>query len=120
VAAEVVVDAETISQLKDIYGRENLRRGEPMMDLKELPRARRQTRRHGRAGSAGTLRELGEAYLGTLDSARELSVKIEQQVVAAQAGGSSLEEVSDASGLSVSQIEYILASVDFQRRLAAN
>jgi hypothetical protein len=91
-----------------------------MMVLKELPNARRQTHRHRRVGSGGTLRELGEAYLGTLASARELSVKIEQQVVAAKAAGSSLGEVSDDSGLSVSQIEYILASVDFQRRLATN
>jgi hypothetical protein len=90
------------------------------MDLKELPSARRQTRRHGRAGSGGTLRELGEAYLGTLDAARELCGRIEQQVAAAKAAGTSLGDVSDASGLSVSQIEYILAAVDFHRRLQLN
>jgi ribosomal protein L13E len=91
-----------------------------MMDLQELPSTRRQTRRHGRVGSGGTLRELGEAYLGMLASARELSSKIEHQVVAAKAAGYSLGEVSDASGLTVSQIEYVLASVDFQRRSATN
>jgi hypothetical protein len=107
-------------QLIDIFAREKLWRGEPMMDSIKLPNTRRQTRCHGQVESGGTLRELSEAYLCTLDIARELSVKIEQQVVAAEAAGSSLGEVSDASGLSVSQIEYILASVDFHRRFAAN
>jgi hypothetical protein len=107
-------------QLIDISPGKNLWRGEPVIDSKELPKTRRQTRCHSRVESGGTLRELSEAYLCTLDSARELSVKIEQQVVAAKAAGSSLGEVSDASGLSVSQIEYILASVDFHRRFATN
>jgi hypothetical protein len=86
------------------------------MNLKELPSTGRQTRHHVRGRTGGSLRELSEAYLGTLDAARELSGGIERQVVAAKAAGRSLGDVSDEAGLSVSQIEYILASVDFHRR----
>ncbi|MCV7225912.1 hypothetical protein [Mycolicibacterium komossense] len=87
-----------------------------MANVMHLPGVRRQTPKPGRTGSAERLRELGDVYLGSLARARELSADMEREIVIARDSGRSLEEVSKASGLSVAQIEYVLASVDFQRR----
>ena len=87
-----------------------------MANVMHLPSARRQTPKPTRIGSAERLRELGDVYLGSLARARELSAEMERDIVVARDSGQSLAEVSKASGLSISQIEYVLASVDFQRR----
>jgi UDP-glucose 4-epimerase len=63
------------------------------------------------------LHDLGDAYLAALDAAKHVSAEIEHLVEVGSAAGYSLSELSDASGLSVSQIEYILVSVDVQNRL---
>ncbi len=63
------------------------------------------------------LRELGGIYLTALNTARDVSADIAQEVAVANTGGSSLVEISAASGLSVPQIEYILVAVNVQRQL---
>jgi hypothetical protein len=88
-----------------------------MTDLMHLLSARPQSLRRAEPRTRNRLRELSTRYVDTLAAARELSAEIEQEVVAAQAAGRSLPEISEASGLSVAQIEYVLVSVDFQRRL---
>ena len=66
----------------------------------------------------GRLRELGDTYSAALESARNVSFEIEHQIEAAMAAGHSMTRVAEASGLSVSQLEYILVSVGVQNRLA--
>ncbi|MCV7225364.1 hypothetical protein [Mycolicibacterium komossense] len=63
------------------------------------------------------LRSLGQMYLTSLTTARELSVEIEHEVKTAKAAGRSLAEISKAAGLSTAQIEYILMSVQVQQSL---
>jgi hypothetical protein len=63
------------------------------------------------------LHDLGDAYLAALDAAKNVSEEIEHLVEVGSAAGHSLNELSEASGLSLSQIEYILVSVDVQHRL---
>ncbi|CAN5503906.1 hypothetical protein BH09ACT8_BH09ACT8_16160 [soil metagenome] len=88
-----------------------------MANVMKLPSARRQTSRS--TGSAERLRELGDVYLGSLARAREVGTAMEREIVAARDSGRSLAEVAEAAGLSISQIEYVLASVDLQRRAPA-
>jgi hypothetical protein len=88
-----------------------------MTNLVRLPSTRRQIPVEGRIGSAERLREMGDIYLGSLARARELSAEMEREIVVARAAGQSLAQISKSSGLSVSQLEYVLASVDFQRRV---
>jgi hypothetical protein len=87
-----------------------------MADVMHLPSAKRQTPKLSRVRSAERLRELGDVYLGSLARAREISAEMEREIVVARDSGQSLVEISKAAGLSVSQLEYVLASVDFQRR----
>jgi hypothetical protein len=75
-------------------------------------------RHPGTANHHKRLRKLGDHYLATLTTARELSAEIEQEIEIAKAAGSSLAEIGAASGLSVPQLEYILVSVSVQRDLA--
>jgi hypothetical protein len=82
-----------------------------------LPDTKPQSYRPRETSSRNNLRELATRYLDTLATARSLSVDIEQEVVAAQATGRSLAQISEASGLTVAQIEYILVAADCQRRL---
>jgi hypothetical protein len=62
---------------------------------------------------------LGDRYRAALDTAREVSLEIEHEMESTGAAGCSLMELSVASGLSVSQIEYILVAVDVQRCISA-
>ena len=87
-----------------------------MANAMKLPSVRRQTSRPGGIGSPERLHELGDVYLGSLARAREISAELEREIVVARDSGQSLAEVSKSSGLSIAQIEYVLASVDFQRR----
>jgi DNA-binding ferritin-like protein len=87
-----------------------------MANVMNLPGTKRQTSKSTRTGSAERLRELGDVYLGSLARAREVSTVMEREIVAARDAGQSLADVAKAAGLSISQIEYVLASVDFQRR----
>lgn len=76
--------------------------------------------RHRHPDATDTLTRLGalgDRYLASLSTARELSVEIEQQVEIAKAAGNSLAEISRASGLSETQIEYIVVSVHVQQEL---
>ncbi len=63
------------------------------------------------------LHDLGDAYLAAMAAAKHVSAEIEHLVEVGSAAGHSLTELSEACGLSVSQIEYILVSVDVQNRL---
>lgn len=87
-----------------------------MANVMHLPSVKRQTPKSSRTGSAERLRELGDVYLGSLARAREISAEMEREIVVARDSGQSLAEISKVAGLSVSQLEYVLASVDFQRR----
>ncbi len=87
-----------------------------MTNVMQLPSFKRQTSRPEKIGSPERLRELGDVYLGSLARARELSAELEREIVVARDAGQSLAEVSTSSGLSISQVEYVLASIDFQRR----
>ena len=87
-----------------------------MANVINLPSTKRQTSKSTRTGSAERLRELGDVYLGSLARAREVGAVMEREIVAARNSGQSLIEVAEAACLSVAQIEYVLASVDFQRR----
>jgi hypothetical protein len=91
-----------------------------MADLIRLPNLRMQGYRRREAAMRSRLRELGDRYLDTLETVREVGAEIEQEVVAAQAAGHSLAQIGEASGLSVPQLEYILVAADCQRRLPAH
>jgi hypothetical protein len=90
-----------------------------MTDLMQLPSTRTQSYRRRDVRPSSRLRDLGDAYLDMVVTARGISADIAQAVTAAQAAGQSLAQISDASGLSVSQIEYILVAEDVQRRRPA-
>jgi hypothetical protein len=67
-----------------------------------------------RSTDTDRLHELGDSYLAALEAAKDVSFKIEHQIEASLAAGHSLAELSAASGLSVSQLEYILVSAAVQ------
>lgn len=87
-----------------------------MTSVMNLPSTRWQTSRSAQAGSAERLRELGDIYLGYLARTREVSTVMEREIMAARDSGQSLADVAEAAGLSIAQIEYVLVSVDYQRR----
>jgi hypothetical protein len=66
------------------------------------------------------LHDLGDRYSAALAAAKDVSSEIEHEIEAGMAAGHSLPELSEASGLSVSQIEYIRVSVDVQSRLESD
>jgi hypothetical protein len=90
-----------------------------MPDLMHLPDRKPQSYRPRPGSARSRLRELAVSYLDSLDTARNLGAAIEQEVVAAQAAGSTLTQLSEASGLTVSQLEYLLVAAECQRRLPA-
>lgn len=74
------------------------------------------SRQHDAADTLTRLGTLGDLYLAGLTNTRELSVEIEEQVEIAKEAGNSLTEISRASGLSATQIEYIVVSVHVQQQ----
>ncbi|MET0704819.1 MAG: hypothetical protein ABWY93_34650 [Mycobacterium sp.] len=73
--------------------------------------------RRGNPEMLDRLHELGDSYTATLAAVRDVSVQIDRAVEAGLAAGLSLEQLSEASGLSMSQLEYVLVSVDVQTRV---
>ena len=73
-----------------------------------------------RSTDTDRLHELGDSYLAALEAAKDVSFKIEHQIEASLAAGHSLTELSEASGLSVSQLEYILVSAAVQDPIRMN
>jgi hypothetical protein len=73
-----------------------------------------------RSTDTDRLHELGDSYLAALEAAKDVSFKIEHQIEASLAAGHSLSELSEASGLSVSQLEYILVSAAVQDPIRMN
>jgi hypothetical protein len=90
-----------------------------MSDIKQVPNLSQQTFLTDNSWAFARLRELGTTYRTALDTARSVSLAIEDAVETGQAAGYSLESLSEATGLTVEQIEYILVSVDVQRRQSA-
>ncbi|CAN5461910.1 hypothetical protein BH09ACT7_BH09ACT7_31770 [soil metagenome] len=88
-----------------------------MSNLTHLPSIKSQSFRHRKSAVRGRLQDLGASYLDALAATRELGGEIERQVVAAQADGQSMAQISEASGLSVSQLEYIVVAAECQRPL---
>ncbi|CAN5879952.1 hypothetical protein BH09ACT7_BH09ACT7_27720 [soil metagenome] len=74
----------------------------------------------GTRDTSGRLRVLSQRYQAALDAARDVSLHIERELRSAVDAGCPLTALSEASGLSVSQLEYILVSVDVQRRLSGS
>lgn len=67
--------------------------------------------------TSARLHDLGESYAAVLAAAKDVSFEIRHEIEAGMADGHNFAELSEASGLSVSQIEYILVSVGVQDRL---
>ncbi|MCV7226028.1 hypothetical protein [Mycolicibacterium komossense] len=73
-----------------------------------------------RSTDTDLLHELGDSYLAALEAAKDVSFKIEHQIEASLAAGHSLADLSEASGLSVGQLEYILVSAAVQDPIRMN
>ena len=69
--------------------------------------------------AADRFRALGDRYLTALDLVRDVSMSIAHEMGRVAADGGSLAELSEASGLTVAQIEYIFMVVDVQRHVSA-
>jgi hypothetical protein len=73
--------------------------------------------RRGNTEAFDQLHELGDTYTAALAAVREVSTTINREVETALASGVSLDKLSEVSGLSIAQLEYISVSVDIQHGL---
>ncbi len=93
-------------------------RAELMYDITELRNSSAKLRWIGDYNAVNHIRALGDRYLDALDTAREVSLQIAREMAYVEAGGRPLSDLSEASGLSVTQIEYLFMAVDVQKHLS--
>ena len=86
-----------------------------MIDKIGLPTTDPQPSRAVNPETSTRLRELVDEYLAVLDVAREVRLKLGQEMEAARADGHSFPQLNEASGLSIATIQKILVAVAVER-----
>lgn len=63
--------------------------------------------RRGNTETFDRLHELGDSYTAALAALRQVSAQMDREIETAVAAGLSLDKLSEVSGLTVAQLEYI-------------